>query len=267
MKTLTIISGCEGSRNAYGQKDYESLAIRLVKSLRKNGGLYRDCSVVFCYDLDYSPSDITRKFLEDNYKCIFCPVPPAVLGVNPSIKASACAMDFNTDYVLWLDTDIYINSSFEELLDIDVDVVVSPPSNSFNKWARKEEEAKWSLFYKSLGVSFPTENVITLVDKKPCTLYFSSGIILFKNYLGFGQKYLEVIRKLSEVTEVEDRLEGLSQTALTATIVKYSFSYKTLSKKFHYCYVANGFKLDAGEKPSIIHYQDCIVKEIPEWDI
>ena len=258
MKTVTVVSCCGASRGAKHQKDYETLAIRLARSIRRNGGIYKDCDIAFWLDEDYKPSVETIARLE-SYNCTLTWGRLAIDNVPMSSKIAACCLEFDTDYVIWMDTDIYVLGDFSDLI-ADVDVMVSPDTRNHHPWTREEDSGKWDEYYAYFGLKNPNIKIITHVDKQPGNFYFCAGLFVFRNGIDFGNKYLEVAKAILS-SEMEDY--AFDQMALPITIVKYGLSWGIIPEYLHYIYAIHGHKLDY-DGVQIVHYQDGRISEVPE---
>lgn len=264
METLTIVSACEESRGAVNQKNYIEQAIRLVYSLRKNGGVYKDAKVVFCYGKDYKPSDEICEYLSKQ-NCEFVEVEMIDNDYFPSIKVSACSLSFQTDYAMWIDTDVYIRKDFSEIIEFmffnDIDIAVSPVSFAHHRWARKEDAEELKMLYKAVGIEWRERKCFTHIDRKESNFYFSSGIIIFRTQSNFSKCYREVYYKIRDKV---DRSSSRTQVALAIAIDYGKLKVLQLPERYHYVYATRNHRL-IGD-PYIVHYQDNIVKEIPAED-
>ena len=184
MKTVTIVSVCEGNRTAYQfPKDYQSMAIRLAKSIRKNGGALKDSPIVFWYGEDSKPSQVTI----DKLTALGCRLVSGKCEVpeDPcSNQFTASAMKFDTDYVLWMDTDMYVNGDLCGIMDSEADVSMAPDTFSIHTWSAPSWDSNWDIFYKHFGVERPNK-ITSQVDHGQINFYFNNAITLFKNNIVF----------------------------------------------------------------------------------
>ena len=62
----TIITSCEDKRNVYqNSKEYGNPAIRLAKSIRQNGGSFKDCPIIMWFGEDRPPLKHIEKTLRE----------------------------------------------------------------------------------------------------------------------------------------------------------------------------------------------------------
>lgn len=269
--SVSVVTSCE-SRNIINttSKDYRDKAVRLVRSIRKNGGLFKDIPVYTWYNTDFSPDIDTKNKLCES-KAIL------VEGVNPNPKhplytkvqaMKDIAEIANTDFILWLDTDTFCVRALDGLNEYkDFDVVATPQTLAHHKWAALEELYKWkslcSLF--NLGINLIDKNRLqTQLDGKEGLFYLTSGVVLFRKATGFAEKYAEASQKiLDSYIDLKLDIESFDQTALTLTALKESLNWKVLEEKFNSVYC---LRKNIGADTIICHYQDDVPPEI-EWNI
>lgn len=265
MKTVTVVSCCDG-RSQGGGKDYEAAAVRLARSIRVNGGHCKGCNIAFWMDADNQPTEETKRQLV-NYDCKLYYGKAPIDGQQMSKKIAACCLDFDTDYTVWMDTDIYVLKDFSALLDMDTDVAVSPTTRSHHRWAREEDIPLLDNYYTYLGLKRPDIKVETHQDKKLGNFYFSSGLIVFKSKIDFGIKYLNVARSILS-SDREKYHYSFDQVALPLLIVNYDLTYTLIEERYHYVYGVHNHRLEY-EGIVIVHYQDRQVTEVPDnmWGV
>jgi hypothetical protein len=90
-------------------------------------------------------------------------------------------------------------------------------------------------------------------------------MVLFRTDIGFPTLYKEIANKLIS-SNINNVLESFSQTALSLSILKGKYKYKILPERHHLVYALRG---EIFEDTTIVHYQDCLMKEIDEvdWDV
>ena len=291
-KTCTLVSNVDGWRDFHNEKDYGICAIRLARSLRKNGGKCKDMDLVFWYPENNPPP----KSIIDELKKLNCNVMSNNVAVSshevmtslevPSNIAkdpisytdsifctlSACQLEFSTDYTLCLNVDCYIMGDFSGIFqDLDSDLSVMPAQWSFESWCREEDMEKVDEFYGAFGYNRDKSlKTISQVDKKECNFYFYSTAILYKNGIGFGSKYEEAARAvLSRIDGVrKDHLcLVLIQVPIGMVIQKYNLSHTVIPLDLIWNYAPQGHTIIGS--PAIVHYQwqefPGIQKEI--WEV
>lgn len=266
MKTFTVVSICESARGNLYQKDYESMAVRLAKSIRNNGGECSDCDIVFWHDWHYPPSDKTVRKLK-LYDCKFVAGETPIKELPLSNKIAACSLHFDTDYTLWMDTDMYVLKDFSALFETDKDILVTPVSYSTSQWAREEDIPLWDEYYNHFGLQRPDTKIRTNVDKKLGNFYFSSGLIGFRSSISFGAAYFMAVQGIL-ATEVADKQDAVTQTAIPILLTKFNLSYQIIPGKYHYVYSVHNHRLE-DDDVAIVHYQGDRIKEVSDkaWSI
>lgn len=267
--SVTIISVCQSQNvgeeaKVFGVKDYEEMSIRLVKSIRRNGGRCKDCPIIFWVPTNKIPKKETLRRLSD-YNCKFVFGETPIPENNISNKIAACMIKVTTPYVVWMDTDMHVLSDFSGMLPLAKDIMVVPTSRSTNKWAYTEDVKLWRDLYGKLGLKMPEIKVKCPLDGGLGNFYFSSGLFAFKSALGFGELYLATTKRIIEKTFLTATTESLSQVSLTVSIVAGNLSFGVLSRRFHRVYSVER-KIYDGDV--IIHHQGLRIKEVSdaEWN-
>lgn len=262
----TIITVCEEKRpEKETNKNYTDKAIRLVRSLRKYGGACKDFPVNVWVSSDKCPQEdvlnslsmLGCSFTYGDCECLEHPVFNKISAMNTPV---------DTEYALWLDTDIMILKDFSEVLDLYAAEVSAPDvCYSYHTWASEKDNDTWEKMYSLVGVDWPGPKIITSIDNKPSNFYLCSGMVLFKTDIGFPQVYKEIANTLIK-SDIHNVLESFSQTALSLAILKGKYDYKVLPEKHHLVYALRGRIF---EDSTIVHYQDCLMKEISkeDWDV
>lgn len=276
-KTCTIVANVDGQRDFHAGKDYGVCAIRLARSLRKNGGTCKDMDLVFWYPNNNPPP---QRVLEEllNLKCKLISGEVSVSTRELSSKLnlgniardhksytdalfctlSACQLEFETDYTLYLNVDSYITGDFSDIFkNSNSDLSVVPAQWSYEAWARDEEMSIVDEFYKEFGYNRDRSLKLTSqVDKKECNFYFYSIAILYKNGIGFGLKYEEAARavlKRIDLVKRDHLAIVIIQVALGMVIQKYGLSYKEIPLNMVWNFGAHNHSIDGN--PAIVHYQ------------
>jgi len=158
MDDLSIFSSCEVKTENY--KSYDRMAVKLVSSLRINGGIYKNSPIILGYNVNRKPSDDIISQLTA-YGCKIVQINYTLN--NLSIKPEILCLPSDTKYKMWLDTDIYIMSDFSDLIEEmkrnDYDIAVAPTTFSHHKWARKEDTQALKDIYNSFSISLPEKRL------------------------------------------------------------------------------------------------------------
>jgi hypothetical protein len=262
MSSHTIFSICESKRDVYpNAKNYESHAIRLARSIRKNGGKHKSINIKMWYGEDAPPTPETTRILMD----MGCDVVPGkcMYKKYPLYnKIEACNMRFDTDYAMWMDSDLYVLGDLEGLLNSDKEVLVSPDQNSFHRWSSSDQDPLWEKIYKELNVERPLKKIPCHIDSSVGNFYFCSGVFQFKIGVGFPEMYQECAATILGMGG--PFTENFTQTGLGMAVHKGGYDYGLIPEKYHYFYALHDKKLAADTQ--IVHYQDNRVTEIKDED-
>jgi len=259
MDNLTIITSCESKPD--GHKDYAEMAVRLAYSVRKNGGKAKDVPIVMWYGEDLPPSADKRAILE-GFGCKLVAGKVRYPDKRLFNKVTAMATPVDTEYSLWVDTDIYVLKDFSGMLEGTPDISASPTNYCFHRWANFKDKPKWDEFYRSAGMVNPDKTLLTDMDQKEGIFYLCSGLVLFKNGINFPETYFECAEAVL-ASSVENRVENFSQTSLTVATVKGDYKFKVFPEKYQVYYALSKRIYD---DTILVHYQDNVVTEIPESD-
>jgi len=260
--TCAIVSVCEGPRSVYPHaKNYEEHAIRLAYSIRRNGGKCKDFPIYLWYGEDCPPKKETVVALE----ALGCTL---IAGVckHPEMpvwnKIAACRdAPQTTEYLLWLDSDIYVLGDFSSLFDGFPDVAASPSTNHLNNWTHPKQKAVWQQFYALSGVAETPPDIEAHVSGGVGNFYLCSGLILFKTGLGFPELYESMVETVLSST-VPCKEQSFTQTGLSLAVLKGGFSYALVPEHLHYVYCMRGGHL--GSDTVLVHYQDNRVVEVSD---
>jgi len=262
MSSYTIFSICESERNVYPHpKNYESYAIRLARSIRKNGGKYSDIKIKMWYGYDAPPSAESIATLMELGCEIFggeCPYP----NYPVYNKIEACQMRFDTDYAMWMDSDMYVMGDLAPLLECDKDILVSPDQKSTHRWSSSEQDLLWEKIYSVLNVERPPKNIPCHLDGLVGNFYFCSGLFQFRTGVEFPEIYKQCASRILSLGG--PFIENFTQTGLGMAVHKGGYSYSLIPEKYHYFYALHDRKL--AEDTQIVHYQDNRVTEIKDGD-
>jgi hypothetical protein len=256
---VTVISACEHRED----KDFEPMSKRLVYSIRTNGGKYKDVPIVMWHSSEAAPSAETQTWLIDK-GCTVVEGQP--LGNGCEIignKIVAASTPVLTDFVLWIDTDMYIldTDKFETLLDKQVDVAAVGPERATQRWAGSEHEHIWKQFYEYVGVTPPKEKFKEGMGEgdifkddiagAACTFYYNSALVFFRTGRGFPEAWIDIAKRIRN-SGIEQCRHNFTQTSLTIAVVKTADTYEQLPSTYN-AYWAMYFEksFDA----AILHYQ------------
>jgi len=276
---ITFVSAFNRTPEWIPQKSYEECALRLVRTLRKNGGKLRDSKVIFWIDAEFEPEEKYMQALAD-MDCVLLvsDARKIVLQSNDgswstkvyAIRDTESMID--TSHVAWIDADYYVNGDLSELLSIAEQVGVSaPPMNLVTNFGAGEaDRSMWEAYYRHFEINlnvldWPEYKVRTHVDKMMSFFYFTSSLITWKRRIGFEESYAKIALELFD-SGLPFCQKRYNQTAIPMTILKNDYSWNSLPRHLAYMYHLNGYKLDNGEQePKLIHYCCNKVHQLPDF--
>ena len=114
-----------------------------------------------------------------------------------------------------------------------------------------------SEFYEDFGCTMNKNlKTISQVDKKECNLYFYTTAVMYKNGIGFGNKYEDAVRAVfSKIPKVEryHRVVALVQVPIGMVIQKHKLSYSEIPLSVMWNYGAHDHTMSGS--PAIVHCQ------------
>lgn len=259
MDRITIVSSCEAVRGtAVYNKDYEKKAIRLVHSIRENGGKYKDANIVMWYAGEVAPSHNTFVRLKD-MGCVLVEGETYIPEDPVANKMTACCVPNDSKYTMWMDSDMYVlgTTEFESLIELNTDFAAVSTEYSFHRWASSEEDASWAELYKLAGVDKPTEKFITGLDGGEGTFYFNSALVLFRNGMGFPEEWRR-LGKLVRFSGIDKSEHNFTQTSLTLAVLRVGCTYKQLPQTYNAYYA---LQKEDSLNCAILHYQDNVIND------
>jgi len=238
----------------HGHKNFEISTVKLVESIRKNGGQLKDCKIKIWIPVKFEPSDKTTKWLIDQ-GCQLEYGGWCIPAYPNSIKIDACSMEFDTKYIFWMDSDSLVLKDFSGAFQYmnSFDVSFLPMNLITNFGASKEEDSLWEKYYEYFQLKQPTVKIETLIDKKLGHFYFTSAMIIFKNSLHFGKWYRHFVTELfaSDLPRKDFRF---NQTVLSLMATEQEWKVKPMIKKYGHLYHLNGYLVEPNT--AIVHYAD-----------
>jgi len=263
MIDLTVVTTCHRQftesdpprfYEKHSHKNFEISTVKLVESIRKNGGQLKDCKIKIWIPRKFRPADKTTEWLLDQncqleYGDFLIPAYPN------SSKIDACNMKFDTQYVMWLDSDILVLKDFSGAFQFMGAFDVSFPAMNLitNFGASVKEDKLWKKYYEYFDLTQPTTKIETLIDKQWSHFYFTSAVMIFKNNLHFGKWYKHFVTELfaSELPRKDFRF---SQTVLSLMAVENNWKVKPMLKRYAHLYHLNGYAVEPDT--AILHYCD-----------
>ena len=263
MIDLTVVTTCHRQftendpprfYEKHSHKHFDITTVKLVESIRKNGGQLKDCKIKVWIPRKFRPADKTIEWLLDQdcqleYGDWIIPAYPN------SSKIDACNMKFDTEYVFWMDSDSYVlkdfSGAFRDMNAFDVSFL--PMNYLHNFGAGSSEDILWKKYYGYFQLKQPTMKVETLIDKQWGHFYFTSAMIIFKNNLHFGKWYKHFVTELfaSDLPRKDFRF---SQTVLSLMATEQAWRVKPMAKKYGHMFHLNGYKIEPDT--AVCHFCD-----------
>lgn len=264
MIDLTVVTTCHRQftendaprfYEKHGHKNFEISTVKLVESIRKNGGQLKNCKIKIWIPKKFRPSDKAIECLLDN-NCQLEYGDDWLIPAYPnSSKIDACNMKFDTEYIFWMDSDSLVLKDFSGAFKYmnAFDVSFLPMNLITNFGAGVEEDELWQKYYEYFQLKQPDTKIETLIDKKPGHFYFTSAMIIFKNNLHFGKWYRHFVTELfaSDLPRKDFRF---NQTVLSLMATEQEWKVKPMLKQNGHLYHLNGYAVEPDT--AIVHYAD-----------
>lgn len=285
---ISFISAFNRTPEWIKHKSYEECAIRLLRSLRKNGGLLKDAHFHFFIDSEHKPDEAVISELK-KLRCFIWYYGDRDMVMQSdagswspkiyAVKHSAGVTHGDTTHCVWIDCDYYVNGDLRELKQIAESAqVTAPPMNLVTNFGAHPERDffMWQSYYQYFNILYKDQdnNVIpprvkTHVDKKDGWFYFTSSIMTWEPGLGFEREYFNTSKYLFN-SGLQDCQKRYTQTSVPLTILKNGYTWDVIPRHLAYMYHLNGYKLENDEQyPVLIHYGDNVVTEISpkRWEV
>lgn len=275
MIDLTVVTTCHRQftendaprfYEKHSHKNFEISTVKLVESIRKNGGKLKDCKIKIWIPRKFRPSDRVIEFLIDN-NCQLEYGDDWLIPAYPnSSKIDACNMKFDTKFVMWIDSDSLVLKDFSGAFRFMNAYDVSFPAMNLitNFGAGKEEDELWRKYYEYFDLKQPNTQIETLIDKKLGHFYFTSAVMIFKNNLNFGKLYKHFVTELfaSDLPRKDFRF---SQTVLSLMATQENWKVKPMLKEYAHLFHLNGYSLESNT--ALVHYADDRERIFKEMEI
>ena len=261
MHKVAIVSSCESKRKDNSQ-DYQTLSVRLAKSLRANGGSIKDIPLYMWYGVDREPSAETKTKLL-SYGCILISSESLYNKGWQFGKINAMTHpDIDAEHIIWMDTDIYINGDFSEILDYSKDLMISQVSRGNVQWARLDENDLWDKTYAHFNLERPKELYPMRIKGHTGNLYCGGGMFMFRKDSKFGELFYDTT--LQVIEHCPWAMWDHDQIACTVTVVRGGFTFGLIPDHCHYQFADHGHILEYN--PLVIHYQSDRLPGISDED-
>ncbi len=262
---LSIVTTCEGKREGVANaKDYSVMALRLAKSIRLNGGLFKDAPIYMWYAEDKAPSLEVQETLK-GLGCIL------VAGKNVSdplmskVQAIAdCSKFVPSTHILWMDSDMLVLKPMDQLVDfMGVDVAATSTEKIHHRYACPEDVPVLRALCRAHSISFEAYDkfkIMTMMDEQVGNFNFNSGIMLMRNQCSFAKlTFIEEYERISKSTYTKAKSDPdvtdycFDATSIALAIVNSRLSWGKLPMTFNHYYALHQC---VNPDTVIVHYQD-----------
>jgi hypothetical protein len=249
----------------------EPMVLRMVESLRRWGGRFRDAPVLALNPRLGPPlaQSTHRAFakLGVDYRRIRPDNRYAWMDFyNKPLVTAAAAAVVNTELVAFLDADILILGEPEELmLGADEDFAAAATNKTVGSSGPDDEhEPYWEAVCSVVGMR-PDDLpwVTTCEENLPIRAYWQGGVFVFRRASEYGRHYLETCTRLidSRVISHASRSFFTEQVSLSLAMVRGGMRWRALSHSHNYNVLGPLLKESNTALPAntrIFHYHDAM---------
>jgi hypothetical protein len=175
----------------------EPMVLRLLESIRRHGGRFRDARVIICQPR-FGPqiSGATRariRELSGDYVWLWRPRKLDWYHyLNKAVALTSLDPDIQTEWVTFLDSDMLVAAEPGDLVADDVDFISSAPDNGIvgSTGPGHPLDDYWLRYISCLGLK-PSE--VPMIEEyntgTRIRLYFNSGLFSYRRSTGFAEAY------------------------------------------------------------------------------
>tara|TARA_R110001592_G_scaffold55489_2_gene169484 strand:+ start:8028 stop:9005 length:978 start_codon:yes stop_codon:yes gene_type:complete len=252
----------------------EEMTLRMIASLRRWGGQYKDAAIIAVRPRMGSPlSKRTLKIL-DSYDVMYL-----YSNVNTESwfkymnkpHALNLADEFvQTEFMCWIDSDIiFLDEPFQSVTSFKNDVYACASDKNIGSTGEADKfDPYWQYLCAELNIDINQMPwIVTEYEQHKIRLYFNSGVFLYRKSSHFSKQYLNVCQRLlrSKIANTESGIFFTDQVALGLTVCTMNLSYMALPLADNF--PINRNKVLAGHDlsgdVSILHYHDMMWQ--PNW--
>lgn len=212
----------------------ESLTLRMICSLRRWGGNYKNAEIIAVTPRLGPPlAKSTLQFLEEN----------SVRYISSQVNSEAwfkymnkphalkIADEYvNTEYICWLDSDIvFLKEPFSSVYPFTDELYACASDKNIGTSGENDKfEPYWSYLCNILNICISDLPwIVTKYEQIKIRLYFNSGVFFYKRCTGFSEQYLKVCQQLlrSKIANLESGIYFTDQVALGLTVCIMGLAY------------------------------------------
>ncbi|MEQ8925924.1 MAG: hypothetical protein RLO81_08935 [Fulvivirga sp.] len=205
----------------------ERQALALVDSLKINGKMWSECNL-YCYSprKDNLPGSYTinrlRKrgvrFVTEDLNKNFVDYPFS----NKIFACEHAERSINTEYLLFLDTDILVLNTFKLFEEFIGDVGICPVEyKKIGTNGQDENMPYWSHLFKYFNCE-REKSIITSVSNEEIWPYWNAGVILVKRSVGVFKNWCNNFQIMMENRLIPSEKTFVDQISLAVTLEKYT---------------------------------------------
>jgi hypothetical protein len=260
----------------------ECQTIRMIESLRRNGGKFSNAPVIAVTPRFGPPlSKLTRQAFNDL----------KVTHIRPKIKTNYTWFKFLNKPLAVVEAEKHITSEFVGWLDSDLLFLDEPeqlallPSEDFIGFPVEAKEMGttglgdpyeplWQEFCHILGIDIEALPwIITAETKQKVRLYFNGGIFVYRRSTGFAKNYLDICLKLLD-SRIGTKAEGYNigieeMSAIGFAVIKMGLEWRSLPYSYDYVMLSithhEWYKEELLKEARIVHYHDSMWP--PFWPV
>jgi hypothetical protein len=168
-----------------------------------------------------------------------------------SNKIYALNTHFKEEFILFLDSDTAVLKTFDPntLAKMNQGLLIKP--------ANRSNISGWKRIYKLAGQTYPSEKIVTSIDKVEIPPYFNAGVIglnrqIREEFYSVWIKYFNMMREEEDVEKFKIKPFHRDQISLSLAIHDLKLKYSILPEEYNY--PLRGKKFKKNEIPIIVHY-------------
>ena len=250
----------------------EALTVRLVQSLRRNGGRFAACPILavtarFGPPLARSTQRVLKNLGVEHLRTPSHPRFAWYHYLNKPIALELAEQVATTPQIAFLDSDVLmLGEPMELLLGDDEDFAACAPDDGIvgTTGPGSRYEDSWRAICRVLGLSLDDLPwVTTCLDAKRIRLYWNSGVFAFRRGLSFGTSYLQACCDVLDAGGgfPNNGEHNLDQVVLGLVMLKLRMRWRALSGSHNYAmasYLPEQYEPSRFADAAILHYHDSM---------
>jgi hypothetical protein len=260
----------------------ECQTIRMIESLRRNGGKFSSAPVIAVTPRFGPPlSKITIKAFDDLKVTYIRPKTKTNYAwfkfLNKPLAVFEAQKYITSESVAWLDSDLLFLDEPEQLALLPSEDFLGFPVEAKEMGTTglgDPYEALWQEFCRILGIDIETLPwIITAETKQRVRLYFNGGIFVYRRSTNFARNYLDICLKLLD-SRIGSKAEGYNMgidemSAIGFAVIKMELEWRSLPYSYDYVMLSithnEWYKEELLKEARIVHYHDSMWP--PFWPV